>query len=595
MSSDSNIALTDDYRQSVSPFVQAPSSGSVSPSLPSLMVNADVNTHVSNTINNNHANSSLLNMTPNASSSGLASRNPTRLPSNVHGGYCGGYEDNAFENTAYLSSGGKTLASGHGNIIPSNHNSNTHHNIGIQRNGSDLNLNDNVNIYSDDYGHKYNVNSVDLINTPYSNGVSAPIAKSKEHSSVRRAPKTAMESIPLDADEKAVAEFLAILEEHRHDCEQNSMYIEAEITKKRLEELRAHEDKRRREALKSRHFAERLDVEEAHMLEFEAFNQAWNKKMDLYDTRTQVLLQEMKERHQEELAEWQNQMQSRFLLRPKLSKEVLNLRKIEQNLAKAKNYMEAHKVKLRADTKEKWELEDLKKDWKQKVEAQQSKFIIQQQQELDAFKQRIEAGRFKQQRVRQQELERTMQRYENVKQDLDRQQRMEANRSSTIESSGVAMVPHLRRGGVPVLREKNGTSDDNVNDVYGATEFANQLNSNSNYHNGITGGNGSIGSQTHHPNVKSISSTKLNRSHKVNNVPLAAAAYAQGQTQSNVYMQSVVENLPQVSHGIVSNNNNKVKSQSPSTLGNGTSVSGSRKPGVRELVANSHAQSLIEI
>lgn len=37
----------------------------------------------------------------------------------------------------------------------------------------------------------------------------------------------------------------AILEEHREDCEKNSLYIEADIAKKRLEELWAHEETRR--------------------------------------------------------------------------------------------------------------------------------------------------------------------------------------------------------------------------------------------------------------------------------------------------------------------------------------------------------------
>ena len=47
-------------------------------------------------------------------------------------------------------------------------------------------------------------------------------------------------------DESAVADFLAILEEHRKMCERQGKYVEADIAKNRLEELKLHEENRRR-------------------------------------------------------------------------------------------------------------------------------------------------------------------------------------------------------------------------------------------------------------------------------------------------------------------------------------------------------------
>ena len=88
-------------------------------------------------------------------------------------------------------------------------------------------------------------------------------------------------------------------EEHRKNCERQGKYVEAEIAKNRLEELRLHEENRRKEAMRSRQIAERLGVEEAHMLEFQQFNIVWDKKMAEY------------ERHSEELKEV-GQAQSRL-------------------------------------------------------------------------------------------------------------------------------------------------------------------------------------------------------------------------------------------------------------------------------------------
>ena len=102
-------------------------------------------------------------------------------------------------------------------------------------------------------------------------------------------------------EESAVAEFLEILEDHRKNCERQGKYVEAEIAKNRLEELKLHEENRRREAMRSRQIAERLGVEEAHMLEFQQFNLIWERKFGDYESHSQSLIDAMKERHGAEL------------------------------------------------------------------------------------------------------------------------------------------------------------------------------------------------------------------------------------------------------------------------------------------------------
>ena len=114
-----------------------------------------------------------------------------------------------------------------------------------------------------------------------------------------------------------------ILEEHRKNCEAQGKYVEAEIAKNRLEELRQHEFSRRKEALRSRQIAERLGVEEAHMLEFQQFNAAWDKKFEDYEAKAAVLEEKMRERHQGEVMEFQAKVAEAMQnARPKFSKEL---------------------------------------------------------------------------------------------------------------------------------------------------------------------------------------------------------------------------------------------------------------------------------
>ena len=178
-----------------------------------------------------------------------------------------------------------------------------------------------------------------------------------------------------NAEDTAVQDFLQILEEHRKNCERQGKYVEAEIAKNRLEELKLHEENRRREAMRSRQIAERLGVEEAHMLEFQQqFNIVWDKKMQEYEQHTARLEEEMKARHARELANFQKHMIESISNKPKFSKELLNLRRIQDTLARAKDYKEAHRIKMRADQLEAWELEKLRNSTQQGMYSKEAQF-----------------------------------------------------------------------------------------------------------------------------------------------------------------------------------------------------------------------------
>jgi hypothetical protein len=87
-----------------------------------------------------------------------------------------------------------------------------------------------------------------------------------------------------------------------------------------LEELRQHEENRRREAMRSRQIAERLGVEEAHMLEFQQFNALWDRRMAEFEQKSADLEEAMKERHGTELMEYIRNAQSEPLRLPSASK-----------------------------------------------------------------------------------------------------------------------------------------------------------------------------------------------------------------------------------------------------------------------------------
>lgn len=227
-----------------------------------------------------------------------------------------------------------------------------------------------------------------------------------------------------ETQESAIEDFLQILEEHRKNCEQQGKYVEAEVAKKRYEELKAHEANRRIEMMKAQQVKEMLGVEEAHMLEYQQFNSQWDQKCSDYEEQSQNQIKAMKERHLDELKEFQQKLLEKQQ-KPKFSPVLLNYRQIEEHLAKSKNYVEAHKVKAKADRMEARETEQWNKLKQNEMFQQESQFKAMKRQELSALSKRIKAGREEQRKRRQVALERLMQRYTNVKNELRTSQKLE--------------------------------------------------------------------------------------------------------------------------------------------------------------------------
>ena len=238
-----------------------------------------------------------------------------------------------------------------------------------------------------------------------------------------------------------------ILEEHRRNCERQGKYVEAEIARSRLEELRNHEERRRRDALKARQHAERVGVEEAHELEFQEVNALWDRKMEEYRANARALMEQLREKQMGQLADVRQQFEEQ-VVKPKFSRELLNLRRIEQSLARAKEYAEAHKVKQKADQMESFEMEKMQGQQISRLEARELKLKQKFDVERSALQKRIQSGTDLQKKQREQDIKRLLLRFKNLKNDLIAQQNMEKSRlekalaaSRARANKGIAQAP----------------------------------------------------------------------------------------------------------------------------------------------------------
>lgn len=154
-----------------------------------------------------------------------------------------------------------------------------------------------------------------------------------------------------------VEDYLAVLEEHLRNCEREGNFAEAEMTKNRIEELKFQEAQRQLEQLTLKQQQERLQIEDAHAKEFEQFQAEWDQRLQQKEQEFTMTIQGLEERHNKELEENRAVLEQKVPMVFKASSEMLNLKKIQDQLVRQKEYGEAHKVQAKIFELEKEEQE----------------------------------------------------------------------------------------------------------------------------------------------------------------------------------------------------------------------------------------------
>lgn len=127
-----------------------------------------------------------------------------------------------------------------------------------------------------------------------------------------------------------------MLEDHRITCEKEGKYVEAEMAKNRVSELKQQDYDRRLQELIFNQTQQREECEQAHIKQYQEFNQQWDE--DLLQTQKEdgQALAELENRHALEIETNRNMLEEKLPLTFKFSAELLNQQRIQDSLAKQK-------------------------------------------------------------------------------------------------------------------------------------------------------------------------------------------------------------------------------------------------------------------
>ncbi len=96
-------------------------------------------------------------------------------------------------------------------------------------------------------------------------------------------------------------------------------------------------------------------------------------------------MQQLKARHAAELEQWMAQEQEQLLLRPKFSKQLLQLRSKQESLAHSRDYVAAERVRAQAAQLERVKLDALKASWGAHAHQKRARFLEGQAKEQAGF------------------------------------------------------------------------------------------------------------------------------------------------------------------------------------------------------------------
>eukprot|EP00435_Cladocopium_sp_Y103_P034445 s764_g8.t2 len=248
----------------------------------------------------------------------------------------------------------------------------------------------------------------------------------------------------VDGETTTPLTLLKRLNAYRKQCESNGEYVEAQKARKKYEELRAKEEERQRRLVDQAQQQEMMEVEQAQRAQFLGFSNAWDKYMADYESTAYMSLERLKEQHGEELSKFQEMIRHQPA-RVKCSRELLELRRKQEALAKLGKYEEAWKVKEEGDQLEQWEQARSASLVSDSAKRQEGRLRSQQQKALQALLKRIQRDRGEQIRHRQMDSQRLIQRNKNLKADLYKKQHLEFQRAEAAIRSIMSQPEHAQR------------------------------------------------------------------------------------------------------------------------------------------------------
>ncbi len=143
-----------------------------------------------------------------------------------------------------------------------------------------------------------------------------------------------------------IREFIEILEEHQLKCEKEKKFVDAEIAKQKVIQLKQVEKEKILHDIKEHHNIEMIDYESAKKQTFDEFNFQWSENFNQLLEKFKEFEYKLSEQQKVEINEKIEEIEKKFIPIVKPTSEILNLEKILNGLIRHKEYIKAHQIQM---------------------------------------------------------------------------------------------------------------------------------------------------------------------------------------------------------------------------------------------------------
>ena len=235
---------------------------------------------------------------------------------------------------------------------------------------------------------------------------------------------------------------IQMLQGHQKKWEEEGKYVEAEMAKNRVKELKKQLQERRDFEAEMNYQADLEELEQTHIQEFNRFNEEWDVKMNEFQVHSAGLLKALEGKHEQEIKDYREDIEKNMVDNFKASTELIQLISTQKNLAKQQEYQQAHLIQNKAQELEAKERMKYEQERDKKIILLENKIIKRQEVEMESLRKRIIAGENEQKKQRALDLERMFQRYQNVKKELENQYKKMKN---NVKKGEVGFNPNISK------------------------------------------------------------------------------------------------------------------------------------------------------
>jgi hypothetical protein len=226
-------------------------------------------------------------------------------------------------------------------------------------------------------------------------------------------------------NKEKIEDYIELMKEHQMNCVKDGNFIEAELAKQRVIQLKKIAEKKNFKEAQNRQKSDTNKLKNSHNQELRKYNKEFENKFNNEMNKLEEMINELKIRQENELQDYIDTFDKNYPTQIKPSNVFLDLQRQLDYYVKNEDYPNAHLTQIELEEAIKRDKKNYEDEKEKKVEKEISLLRFRQQNEMKAMELKIENHKNALLREQQMKINEINLKYKNKLRDLERKQKSE--------------------------------------------------------------------------------------------------------------------------------------------------------------------------